>query len=88
MFRACATQDISTVKMWGLVEADLKELISGYCSFEYYKNGSLHYRTANGELLFPIAIEEIGNTKLEALEKGIVLMRYIRRCLKEERSQS
>jgi hypothetical protein len=63
------------------MESELKELIRGECTFEYYKAGNLYYRTENGELLFPIAIEEIGNAKIEAREKGIVLMRYIRRHL-------
>lgn len=62
-----------------VMKSELKELIKGDCTFEFYRAGHLYYRTENGELLFPIDITDVGNSTLNHREKGIILMRYIRR---------
>lgn len=82
------TQGISTEKKAQRVESELKLLIKGACSFEYYQAGNLYYRTENGDLLFPVPVQDFGSSKLEAREKGIILMRFIKRQLNANKSDS
>ncbi len=59
----------------------LKEHIKGACYFEYYKDGNLWYITEHTRLLFPVPIEDIGNAIFNEKEKGLLMMRYIRKWL-------
>lgn len=60
---------------------NLKELIDGNAEFLYYKDSQLWYRTHNGELTFPVPIEDVGNATFKREEKGLLMMRYIRKYL-------
>ena len=48
------------------------------CVFAYYRDGSLWYRTHDDEL-FPVPVEDIGTATFLAVEKAILLMRYMRK---------
>ena len=61
----------------------MKEHIGGYCTFEHYKDNQLWYKTANTNLIFPVPIEDIGNATFSSSEKGLLMMRYIRKWLAE-----
>ena len=60
----------------------MKEYIQGECQFEYYRDSQLWYRTENG-FLFPVPIDDIGNATFGRSERGILMMRYIRKWLNE-----
>ena len=60
---------------------DMKKLIEGEVTFEFYRDGNLYYRTGNGALLFPVPISDVGNATFKATDKGILFMRYIRKFL-------
>jgi len=66
---------------------NVKELIQGEVTFEFYRDGNLYYRTGNGALLFPVPVSDVGNATFKAKDKGILFMRYIRKfvdvCSKE-----
>lgn len=59
----------------------LKEHIKGNCHFQYYKDGSLWYMTEYTEFIFPVPIEDIGTATFSEKEKGLLMMRYIRKFL-------
>ena len=61
----------------------MKDHIEGYCVFQYYKDGNLWYVTEKTNLVFPVPIEDVGNATLGMTEKGILMMRYIRKWIKE-----
>lgn len=46
--------------------------------FDYYRDGSLWYRTEHDEL-FSVPIEDIGNATFNHEEKALLLMRYMRK---------
>ncbi len=60
---------------------DIKKLIEGEVTFEFYRAGNLYYRTGNGELLFTVPIEDTGEATFLVKDKGILFMRYIRKTL-------
>lgn len=60
----------------------IKEHIEGFCRFQFYKDGSLWYITAYTNFLFPVPISDIGNATFNASEKGLLMMRYIRKHMK------
>lgn len=60
----------------------IKEHIEGFCTFQFYKDGSLWYLTKHTDFLFPVPIPDIGNATFNASEKGLLMMRYIRKHMK------
>lgn len=56
--------------------------VQGDCTFEFYRDGALHYRTARG-FVFPVPAADAGSATFGASEKGITLMRWIRKALAE-----
>jgi hypothetical protein len=60
---------------------DMKQLIQGEVTFEFYRDGNLYYRTGDGALLFPVPISDVGNATFKMKDKGILFMRYIRKFL-------
>jgi hypothetical protein len=58
---------------------DIKRAVSDnkIVTFEYYRDGSLWYKTEYDEL-FSVPIEDIGNATFNREEKAILLMRYMR----------
>lgn len=61
----------------------MKEHIKGKASFQYYRAGNLYYKSESG-LLFPVPIDDIGDASFNAEEKGIMMMRYIRKFLEQQ----
>lgn len=61
---------------------DVKYLIKGNVAFQYYRDSQLWYRTQFGGFIFPVPIEDIGNATFNRIERGILMMRYIRKHLK------
>jgi hypothetical protein len=64
----------------------LKDHVKGVAKLEYYRAGNLYYRTATG-LLFPVPIADAGEATFSAEEKGLLLMRYIRKHLQAMESK-
>lgn len=63
------------------MQYNIKQLIQGEVTFEFYRDGNLYYRTGDGVLLFPVPINDVGNATFKAKDKGILFMRYIRKFL-------
>ena len=61
----------------------MKEHIQGYCTFQFYKDGQLWYQTENTNVIFPVPIADMENATFGSSEKGILMMRYIRKWLAE-----
>ena len=61
---------------------DIKEHIKGEVTFQYYRKGTLYYKTESG-LVFPVPIDDTGDASFNAKDKAILFMRYIRKHLKE-----
>ena len=60
----------------------LKKCVKGMVHFDFYRNGQLWYRCENG-FAFPVPISDLGDASCNREEKGILLMRYIRKWLEE-----
>ncbi len=58
----------------------LKPHLEGNVEFEYYRDGSLWYRTKYG-FLFPVPIDDIGTATFLRTDKAILFMRYIRKWM-------
>jgi DnaJ-class molecular chaperone len=61
--------------------SSLKDHISGNATFQYYKDYQLWYKTENTNFLFPVPTSDIGTATFNNTEKGLLLMRYIRKHL-------
>ncbi len=60
---------------------NIKENIKGYSTFVYFRDNAMWYRTETG-MIFPVPVADIdGTTTLLAMEKSILLMRWIRRYI-------
>ena len=59
---------------------DIKELIKGEVTFQYFRGGIFWYQTEN-KWNFPVPLEDVGNATLLVKDKGILFMRYIRKHL-------
>lgn len=59
---------------------DIKRAVSENrtASFRYYRDSSLWYETAFGEI-FSVPISDIGNATFNREEKALLLMRYMRK---------
>lgn len=60
----------------------IKAHIQGDAVFQYYKDGALWYMTGETDFIFPVPIEDIGNATFNTVEKGLLMMRYIRKHMK------
>ena len=69
------------------MEHNIKELIKGEVTFQYYRDGNLHYSTENG-FVFPVPISDIGNATFLAKDKAMLFMRYIRKFLEVCKTES
>lgn len=58
----------------------IKELVNGDATFLYYRAGHLYYQTACG-YKFSVPLDDIGEATFNNTEKGILMMRYIRKQL-------
>lgn len=61
-------------------QIDIKRAVSSnnVVQFQFYRAGDLHYKTAYGEI-FTVPISDVGDASFNAVEKGILLMRYMRK---------
>ena len=62
------------------VNLNVKDHVKGSSSFVYCRQGALWYRT-DTDLLFPVPLEDLGETQILATERSMLLMRYIRKYL-------
>lgn len=65
-----------------MVNDDIKVYIKNPCTFLEYRKGNLWYTATliNGERFdFPVPIDDIGDGIFHITEKGILMMRYIRK---------
>lgn len=60
---------------------ELKQLIKGNVEFQFYRDSQLWYKTEQGNFLFPVPIADIGNATFGRVEKGLLMMRYIRKYI-------
>lgn len=60
----------------------LKEVLKGASTFQEYKDGRLVYKTESG-FLFSVPVEDLGGSRVDAVEKSTVFMKWIRKALKE-----
>ena len=61
-------------------ELTIKDHIKGFVKFVKFKQGHLYYITET-DFEFPVPISEAGEAEFKNEEKGIHLMRYIRKHL-------
>lgn len=52
--------------------------------YDFCRNGKLYYRVVveGSEYLFPVSMDDLGNSTASATEKAITMMRYIQKALK------
>jgi hypothetical protein len=59
---------------------NIKELVKGKTAkFVFYRGNELFYEI--GDFQFPVPIDDLGSTHINAEEKAIFLMRYVRKHL-------
>lgn len=63
------------------VGKQLTDHIKGAVVFQYYKDGSLWYKTEYTNLLFPVPVADVGTATFLLTDKGILFMRYIRKWI-------
>jgi hypothetical protein len=61
---------------------DLKTILKEDCTFQFYRDGSLYYKTTSG-FVFGIPIKDVGSGTFNAQERGMVLMRWLRPAVVE-----
>lgn len=66
---------------------DVTAAVKGTCTFDFYRNGILYYRTESGDI-FPVPASDLGGASVNATEKGMFLMRYMRKFNEEIAAQS
>ena len=69
-------------------EITVKECIKGKVFFQFYRKGYLHYICESNGFVFRVPIEDCGDACFNASDKGILLMRYIRKELKGIKDES
>lgn len=60
---------------------NLKDLVKETAVFVKYRKGELHYTTSVSEFNFVVPVEDCGDGEFNAYEKGMLMMRYIRKQL-------
>ena len=63
--------------------AILKVRVAGAARFLYFTDGALWYETADG-WKFPVPVADAGTGIFNATEKGLLLMRWMRRYIEEQ----
>jgi hypothetical protein len=61
-----------------MMNLDVKENVRGTATLQYFRNNALWYRTEAG-LMFPVPVEDIGDATFNPTEKGLFLMRWVRK---------
>lgn len=57
---------------------NLTQAVKGNVKFEYFRDGCLWYSTEEGEL-FPVPVDDAGSGSFRRVEKGMLLMRWMRK---------
>lgn len=57
---------------------DIKRAVKGNVTFKYFRDSALWYETDHGEL-FPVSISDAGSATFSDVEKGMYLMRWMRK---------
>ncbi len=65
---------------------NIKDIVKhNHVTFLRYRQGVLYYRVSvpgvSHELMFPVPLTDVGDATLEAREKAIMFMRYIRQAI-------
>lgn len=63
------------------MEPKLSDHVKGLVFFQYYKDGSLWYKTEATHFVFPVPISDVGTATFLATDKSLLFMRYIRKWL-------
>ena len=66
----------------------LKQRVKGAVKFAYFRDGSLWYTTEDG-WVFPVPVSDTmnaqgGSPTFNSEEKGIILMRWLRKAMEQE----
>jgi hypothetical protein len=57
---------------------DIKTCVKSPVTFAYYREKNLFYTTVNGDV-FAVPIDDLGTASVNIQEKGLLLMRYMRK---------
>lgn len=57
---------------------DITKAVKGNVEFSHFRDGALWYTTEDGEL-FPVPVEDAGSGTFNRVEKGMFLMRWMRK---------
>jgi hypothetical protein len=60
-----------------LTPIDVSRAVKLPAKFKYYREGVLYYETGLGDV-FGVPLDDLGKATVNAEEKGILLMRYMR----------
>jgi hypothetical protein len=58
----------------------LTEAVRGMCTFQFFRDDALHYKTESG-LIFPVPVADTGSATFGQEERGVILMRWIRKAI-------
>jgi len=67
---------------------NIKDIVKdNHVRFLRYRNGVMYYSVSaagkTSEFTFPIPLSDVGNATLDAQDKAIIFMRYIRKAMAE-----
>lgn len=57
---------------------NIKEAVKYNVKFDHYREGVMYYKTQQGDI-FGVPLDDVGNATLGNVEKGILMMRYMRK---------
>jgi hypothetical protein len=60
---------------------NVKNLAQEQCVFHFYRDNTLYYRTAKSGFVFPIPTSDTGTGTFNATERGMTLLRWIRKAV-------
>lgn len=60
------------------MKIDIKKCVKYPVRFSFFRENELFYKTINGDT-FPVPLSDIGKATFNAEEKGIMLMRWMRK---------
>ena len=66
---------------------NITELVkNNFVHFDFYRQGHFHYKliTNEREFTFPVPLEDISGATLNATDKALVFMRWIRRAIEDK----
>lgn len=63
---------------------NIKRAVQGKVHFQFYRDGYFYYQTDAGEE-FGVPLEEVGSATLNATERGMLFMRWMRKWNESEK---